>query len=75
MALLPVALVPVYVVFGLYGIFGHTELISWLVALGGGCDPHLSPGLVIALNCRHSHDDGLPLCHEATAAGMTCRLI
>lgn len=59
MTLLPVALVPVFVVFGLYGIYSHTELISWLVALGGGCDPQLSPGVVNALNSRHSHDDRL----------------
>lgn len=46
MALLPVALEPVFVVFSLYGIYGHTEFISWLVALGG-CVPHLSPGWLL----------------------------
>lgn len=69
---------PVFVVFGLYGIYGHSELISWLVALGGGCDPHLSPGMVRALNCMHYYDtdfDELVVFHEVTAAGVTCRLI
>lgn len=78
MTLLPVDFVPVIVVFGLYGIYGHTELISWLVALRGGCDPHLSPGMVNALNWSPpmmTDCDELALFYKTTAAGVPRRLV